>query len=86
MEDHVEAALHVGGAGAVNRLVVQPDGFLERVIDRKNRIHMAGQDKAAFGTRAHAKDHVLPVRFLEFPAFGADRRDLRRFHQFDIAR
>ena len=85
MEDNVEPALHVGGAGTVDRLVIQPRHFLEWVVYREDRVHVTGQNEATFRLGANAKDHVLAVWLLELTTVRRYRRDYRRVYERDLA-
>ncbi len=86
MEDDAQTALHVRGAGPVDRLVVDPGDLLEGVIGREHRIHMAGQDEPPFGLGPDAQHEMLAVRLFVFAALRGNRGDRSRFDQFDRAR
>ena len=86
MEDDIEAALHIGSAGAVDRVIVDPADLLKRVIDGEDRVHVAGQHEAPFRIGPDAQHHVPPVRFFEFAPFGGYGSYGRRVDQFDVAR
>ena len=54
-EDDRDAALHVGGAGAVEHARFQPFERLERMIGGEHRVHMTGQQQLDRRVGAHAK-------------------------------
>ena len=86
MEDDIEAALHIGSAGAVDHVIVDPADLLKRVIDGEDRVHVAGQHEAPFRIGPDAQHHVPPVRFFEFAPFCGYGSYGRRVDQFDVAR
>ncbi len=57
-----DAALHVGDTGAVEHVVVQEGQRLEGVIDRIDRVHMAGEQ--------HLHRRIGPDGQVEMPAMG----------------
>ncbi len=85
MEDDVEPALHIGGTGPIYRVVVEPAGVLERMVGRKDRVHMAGEHETPFRFRADAQDHMLAMRLFVFAPLGGNGGNLGRLHQLDLA-
>ena len=71
--------------GALKRVGVEPAALLERVLGRKHRVHVAGQQQPPLGVGPDAQDQVAAVRELDFAALGIDRGDRRRLAQRDVA-
>ena len=86
MEDHRDAALHVGRSGRVEYVVVEPLACLERVIGGKHRVHVAGQQQASLRLRPDAQDEVRPVLRGDLAPRRIDRDDRSGLAQFDLAR
>lgn len=84
MEDHRNPALHIGKAGAVQRIRVEPLLVLERVILGKHRIHMAGEQQPPFGFGPDAQDQMLAEPAFDFAAVRVDRGDRGGVDQFDL--
>ena len=85
VEDDIQPAFHIGGAGPVDRLVVEPADLLERMIFGEDGIHVPRQHEAPLRFRAHAQHHMPAMRLLELAALRRDRGDRGGFDQIDVA-
>ena len=78
--DDGDAALHVGHAGAVQRVGVQPAAGLKAMIGRKHRIHMASQQHTHRRVRTLHDMKIVAVQKHPLAAAGVDLAGWRRRH------
>ena len=80
-----DAPLHVGNAGAVERVVVEPGQLLKRMILGEHRVHMAGQQHLHRSLGPHLEIQVLPGLARNDRAVGLHHLGRRGLAQLQLA-
>ena len=81
-----DPALHIGDTRPIERIGIQPDLLLKRMISRKHRVHMTGQQQPPFCIGPHGQQQMCAVRHCKRLAIGSNRSDRGRFDQLQRAR